>query len=836
MDRESLQRMARSLSLSTRLIAPVIIISTMVTLGLAAIVFREVFSGDVARQKEDLRHYVALKAESESIPFEALGRRDMAARSDLLALAATLDDRTVDREFDRLFPLQKDGTRRSSDGLFDGIRTLRHGRVYGMAAFIHDGIHVPMQDKRYLLAAVDVVYDYGHTGFALSDNFYFFTPRQDLVMFGPRRPDRLMYYRRTAPANLSVASQEISRVALPAVDPERTMRCTGLQRVVSDTAGKRLMAACVTPVDVGGRMIGTLGASAPMEGFVRRIIEHPLPGTYNVLVSSAGEIVAHPGIAVPGEVTVQERARYERDLGLHRLIAGIRHTDPSTGVVQDDAHGTLVSHGRIAGPGWYLLIVTPIKSITLSAIRSAGGVLVLALLAAALQAALIFGLLRRQVVAPLESLARRSRNPDPSSAEAHTPEDERPDEIGELARSLSFERTRNREILQTLEARVRQRTHELEVANEEKSRFLANMSHELRTPLNGVVAVADMLYKLQQSDAGREYADIIRSSAMTVERVVSDVLDFSKIEAGQVRLEEKRFAVRGLVETVVKPLAITAAAKGVEVTARFSDDVGEAYLGDVHRLAQVLNNLVGNAVKFTDRGAVDVSVTLKDGDLCFSVKDSGVGFDETVRARLFARFVQADTSITRRYGGSGLGLAICMALVKLMGGQITAESRPGEGATFTFTVPLPVCAAGISPAVPALDRLPAAGADGRLVVLLAEDHPTNQRVVELILNSADIELEIVETGREAVAAFQRRRFDCILMDMQMPEVDGIQAIREIRALETAKQLPRTPIICVSANALSEHVAASRKAGADSHLAKPFQADALLRALSAEIAA
>jgi CheY-like chemotaxis protein len=290
------------------------------------------------------------------------------------------------------------------------------------------------------------------------------------------------------------------------------------------------------------------------------------------------------------------------------------------------------------------------------------------------------------------------------------------------------------------------------------------------------------------------------------------------------------------VDNVVKPLAITAAAKGVSVTVDFSGDVGETYRGDAHRLAQVLNNLVGNAVKFTAHGTVAVSVTLRGGDLCFTVRDSGVGFTEDVRARLFARFVQADTSITRRYGGSGLGLAICAALVKLMGGQIDAESQPGEGATFVFSVPMPVCPTGVASAAPALERPTAAGTGGRLVVLLAEDHPTNQRVVELILNSADIELEIVENGREAVAAFQRRRFDCVLMDMQMPEVDGIQAIREIRALETAKRLPRTPIICVSANALSEHVAASRKAGADSHLAKPFQADALLRALSAQIAA
>ena len=829
--------MARSLSLSTRLIAPVIIISTMVTLGLAIIVFREVFAGDVARQKQDFEHYVALKAEAESVPFVSLSRRDAAARADLLAEAAALDDGTVNREFDRLFPLRPDGTRRSADGLYDGMRTLHHDRVYGMAAFIHDGAHVPIQDKRFLVAAVDVVYDYGHTGFALSDNFYFFSPRQDVVLFGPKRPDKLMFYRRTAPPTLSLANQALSHVALPDVDPERTLRCTGLQRVVYDTTGKRLMAGCVTPVDAGGQMVGALGASAPMEGFVRRIIEHPLPDTYNVMVSADGGIIAHPGIAVPGEVTVAEKARYEHDLGLRDLIAAIRSRRSSNGVVENDRLGTIVSYGRIEGPGWYFLIVAPLRNITLGAMRSAEGVLLLALIAAAVQAAAIYGLLRRQVVAPLESLAKRSRLSDEGGKGAASPEEERPDEIGELARSLSFERTRNREILRTLEARVRERTRELEAANEEKSRFLANMSHELRTPLNGVVAVADMLHRLQSSEAGREYADIIRSSAMTVERVVSDVLDFSKIEAGQITLEEKPFAVRTLVDSVVKPLAITAGAKGISVTATFAPDLAGEYLGDAHRLAQVLNNLVGNAVKFTDTGAVTVSVAPGNGGLVFTVRDTGVGFDEDVRARLFARFVQADTSITRRYGGSGLGLAICAALLKLMGGRIDARSTPGEGSTFEFSVPFPACETEAPPAAQAVERrAPTGRRDDRLVVLLAEDHPTNQRVVELILNSADIELEIVENGRDAVAAFQRRRFDCILMDMQMPEVDGLQATREIRALEQSLGLPRTPIICVSANALADHVAASRRAGADSHLAKPFRADALLQALSAEIAA
>ncbi len=828
-------RNMKSFSLSVRLIVPMIILSTVVILGLSAAVFTELYSRSVDRQKEHFLEYVTLRSEAESRSFRSFSDRDRAASEEIVSSVRRMDDKVAEREFNRLFPLQKDGTRRSQDALFDGGRTAQNEKVFGVAAFIHDGAHVTLEQKKYLVAAVDVVFDYGRSGMILSDNYYFFTPRQDVVIFGPNRPDKLMFYRKLAPATLSLADQDISKLTLQSVNPARVTMCTGLRRIVYQSTARRLQAGCVTPLDVDGVHVGTMGVSAQMEGYVRRIIETPLPDTINVLVGTDGALIAHPGIATPGEVTRIEQARYDKELDLKRLSSTIMKHSEGPGVLETDDGRNLVAYGQIVGPGWYYLIVMPKRDLTLSAMRSAEWILLLALIAVAVQAAATFWLLKRMVVRPLELLALRSRDSD-ETPDAGAPVDSRSDEIGELARSLSFERARNLEILRTLEERVSARTMELEHANEEKSRFLANMSHELRTPLNGIVAVSDMLHRRQSDDLSREYTDIIRSSALTLERVVSDVLDFSKIEAGQIDLEDKPFEVASLIDNVVRPFVIAAEAKSVRLISRIDPALAPSLVGDAHRVSQILINLIGNAVKFTDAGEIVVSVDKADGGVRFSVRDTGCGFSDEVRERLFGRFVQADSSITRRYGGSGLGLAICASLVRLMGGMIEAQSEPGRGASFNVTLPLAACEPEVRGQNGRADAGPEQNEAPRMSVLLAEDHPTNQRVVELILSAVDVDLTIVENGREAVSAFQSKAFDCILMDMQMPEMDGIEAIRRIRSLELSEGRGHTPIICVSANALAEHIAASRLAGADGHLAKPFRPQALIDAVYGQLAA
>jgi signal transduction histidine kinase/ActR/RegA family two-component response regulator len=375
-----------------------------------------------------------------------------------------------------------------------------------------------------------------------------------------------------------------------------------------------------------------------------------------------------------------------------------------------------------------------------------------------------------------------------------------------------------------------------EAANRAKSEFLANMSHEIRTPLNGVMGVASALARTPLNPGQREMIGLIESSAQTLESLLSDVLDLARVESGRMTLAHEPFDLGRCLADVGALFQQAAEAKGLNLIVESAPDVQGVFLGDAARVRQVLSNLVSNAVKFTGEGSVRVGAsalrTPEGIEARIWIKDTGIGFDEETKARLFERFEQADGSITRRFGGTGLGLAISRALAEQMGGTLAAQSAPGQGAAFTFSLPL-IRAEGAAPraelepvgAAPAAPALP-------VRVLLAEDHPTNRRVVELILISAGVDLTCVENGLEAVEACALRDFDLVLMDMQMPVMDGLTAIREIRALEAAKGQPRRCIYALTANAMPEHSAASRAAGADGHLTKPIAADALFRAVEA----
>jgi CheY-like chemotaxis protein len=386
------------------------------------------------------------------------------------------------------------------------------------------------------------------------------------------------------------------------------------------------------------------------------------------------------------------------------------------------------------------------------------------------------------------------------------------------------------ELRQSAEA-LKRAAAEAAAANRAKSEFLANMSHEIRTPLNGVMGVAGALARTRLSGAQAEMVSLIETSAKTLETLLSDILDLARIEAGKMELRSEPFDLATSVSACGALFDAAAQAKGLDLEVAIAPDALGAYVGDAARLRQILSNLLGNAVKFTQEGSVRLGVSARRGEtsseLRFEVRDTGIGFDAETKARLFSRFEQADGSITRRFGGSGLGLSICRSLAEAMGGRLEAEAAPGEGAVFILTLELPRGEGALdlwgeaAPPEPAPD--PLAG----MRVLLAEDHPTNRRVVELILGAAGVDLTCVENGVEAVAAFRSRDFDLILMDMQMPLLDGLAAVEEIRRLERASGARPTPIHMLTANAMPEHVNASLAAGADGHLSKPILADALL---------
>jgi signal transduction histidine kinase/ActR/RegA family two-component response regulator len=367
-----------------------------------------------------------------------------------------------------------------------------------------------------------------------------------------------------------------------------------------------------------------------------------------------------------------------------------------------------------------------------------------------------------------------------------------------------------------------------DAANAAKSQFLANMSHELRTPLNGIVAVADVLKKRLTDRSDLEMIDLIAASSGVLEQVVNDILDAARIESGRIALEAAAFDLEDCVRGVAKLHGEAARARNLRLDWRIAPAARGAYIGDPTRVTQILSNLLSNAVKFTAEGSVRLTVHKCPAGLRIAVRDSGMGFDEETRRRLFRRFEQADVSMTRRHGGTGLGLSICASLVEAMGGSIAVRSVLGKGTIFVVTLPLKRAAQTESLTAPASD--PEATESRPFRVLLAEDHPTNQRVIALILEPLGVDLTVVEDGAQAVEATARDPYDLILMDVQMPVMDGLAATRAIRAAEAADGRPRTPVVSLTAHAMAEHVAASLASGADRHLAKPVRPDVLIQTL------
>jgi signal transduction histidine kinase/CheY-like chemotaxis protein len=403
-----------------------------------------------------------------------------------------------------------------------------------------------------------------------------------------------------------------------------------------------------------------------------------------------------------------------------------------------------------------------------------------------------------------------------------------------------------------IESELQQAKDSAEAASRAKSAFLATVSHEIRTPMNAVLGTLELLGLSGLNAEQHESLDIALDSSKSLLRLIDDILDFSKIEAGKLELRAEPASITELVTRVVQVYAGVASAKGLLLSVRVDPAVAPAVRVDRLRLRQILGNFVGNAVKFTAQGRIELDVRALDSDaehqtIAFTVRDTGVGIDPQQIDKLFQPFVQGDSASTRRYAGTGLGLAICRRLAQLMGGQIEIDSSPGRGTTITLTLPLPVIAPSeladanvaitlpqaplVARAAPGIARAEEQG----LLVLVVDDHPTNRRVLMRQLALLGYAALAADDGRAGLDILRTRRIGLVLTDCQMPEMDGYQLAREIRLRERADALvARTTIVAVTANTLPESIAACHEAGMDEFIAKPVELAALRRLLESRL--
>ncbi len=798
-----------------------------VIIAVTVVSYWHVMSNLESQVVEQLEKYIVERGQRESTLFKLAEDNHAELKKELLWQLEKLREYDPQAEFDRLFERSPDGVIRNWATVFDGTRQA--------GVYIDETLTLNADIRRRVLTFYELVTGYGKAWHNRFQNTYISTPENIAIIFWPEYPT----WAQDATTDLYMPDEEYLWIADKQHNPKRETAWTGL---FYDNVSKSWMVSCETPVDIADRHIATIGHDIFLNELLDRSINVHLEGAYNLIFREEGRLITHPQyltqiMEAGGEFDILK----SDDPHLLNIFQSVKSRGADT-VVENPQNNEYLVVTKIDGPDWYFVTVYPKSLLADLAFQTASFILFLGFISLLFEITVLFVVLRNQVAKPLHNFLNATEQITKGHFDIQL-DVTRQDELGSLAHSFN-----------AMSHEVQTREKSLREANQLKDEFLANTSHELRTPLNGIIGIAESLIDGatgQLPDKTKANLALIMGSGKRLATLVNDLLDFSKLKHQQLDLQLKPIGLREIVEIVIRlsqPLVLN---KPVQLINAISPDLAPAQ-ADENRLQQILHNLLGNAIKFTEKGKIEISAKVVNQRLEVMISDTGIGIEEDKFSRIFESFEQAEGSTARNYGGTGLGLAVTKQLVQLHGGEIWLKSTLGQGSRFFFTLPIaqdnPEQLSATKSALSSIQKTSRVdvaalmetlqneasvrSSEGHKNILIVDDEPVNLQVLNNYLSLQNYQMVLAKSGPEALAilddGFQP---DAILLDVMMPQMTGYEVTQILRERWPADEVP---ILLLTAKNQVSDLVAGLEAGASDYLTKPISKDELLARLNTHL--
>ena len=791
-----------------------------------------------------LNKYIVERGQRENTVFLNAIAIHEEMKVDFMVRLNAFEGKNINETFNAIWEKKPDGTTRMRPEYYYGKKD-EHGRkLWGMYGVFGKNVDITNEIKKHSIIAYDMVRDYGPSLRTQYINLYMSGSGN---YFPVSRWPEVSWYLEEAPADSDFTREDWVYMGMPSHNPERKSAWT---KLYYDKSGS-WMVSCITPIDINGRHIGSWGTDILLSEFFDRTLNDVLPGSYNLILSQTGGLIAHPDIMEklkdPDlDLTVQNAG----DSHLERIFKLVNEREKGVAVIDNADDNEFLAIGDISGPDWLLITVFPKSIYTAESIKTAGFILLLGVILLIVVLIILFMVIKTNITKPLhefiDETKRIAEESDRATREGGTQTMEsssrlplaRQDELGLLAYNFDKMAQQIESSFEILEKKVVARTAELEkakvraeAANRAKSEFLSNMSHEIRTPMNAILGFSEILREKFKDSSEHEYLDIIYNSGESLLKLIDNVLDLSKVEAGKMDLQYSPTSIEKLFKEIELLFSKKFLDKGLEMKWSIDEQIPDEILLDAVRLRQVLVNLVGNALKFTDSGYIrlQASAPYSEGnnhllDLGIDVEDTGVGIAEDRQEDVFEAFEQVKDQNSAFYGGTGLGLTISRRLVELMGGVIRLKSTVGKGTLFSVEIPhVEVAVKGEiinESSEPDCDNVYFSPAR----ILMVDDIEFNLKLLRGYLKDFPFEIFEARNGREALEEVVAINPDLILLDMKIPEIDGHEVARRLRMDDKLKAIP---VIAVTASALKEDEIEIKKL-CPGYLRKPVSRRQLVR--------